>query len=495
MADRRRRFSRVVPGAIVLAAAPFLAGGVAGQSSWTQDVGTTGLSCVSCHTGTDGGPLTEVGRRLRWSGGFAGVEHALAMRSQDDPESESAPSVESASAPDLGDWSGRFSWFGRAGRTRVLGATERQVTSTEILELQGSRLLGRDNLSFQGEAIARSSLASGTEGFDDDAVQLVSAPLEWLGATPGSYLRIGRQFIASGVAVQWLDGAAVRQPLGDTFEIEAFGGIPSDRGLEGRSGDLLMGGRLGARLGASTHAGLSTYYAKDSSDPADLKVGLDFDTAPFRQLQISAHLFYDGIGDRLYDARVHAVYLPSIEWQLAGDYSRTVPGLFLPKNSIFSVFSVDDYEETALTLTRRLDAHRSVRAFGRYTAYRGGEDLIHVGAGLDLRFGPNGEDSFGVEAAYQDEERSSLGGSSADGDTLFLRAYHFLYWSARLYTAVDLSVQAYAGDPLERNALLGEIAVGLRPTDRLDLQVGVDYVRDAEFEDRLDLFSRVVFHF
>ena len=495
MADRRRRLSQVLPGSIGIAAALLLTVEVPGQSSGSQDVRSTGLSCVSCHTGMNGGPLTELGRRQRWSGDFAAIEHALAMRSQDDPDTESEPPVEPPSGPDLGDWSGRFSWFGRAGRTRVLGATERQVTSTEILEVEGSRLLGRENLSFQGEAIARSSLASGTEGFDDDAVQLVSAQLEWLGATPGSWIRVGRQFVASGVAVRWLDGLAVRRPIGDTFEIDAYGGIPSDRGLEGRSGDLLMGGRLGARLGASTRAGVSTFYAKDSTDPADLKVGLDFDTAPFKQVQVAAHLFYDGIGDRLYDARVHAVYLPSIEWQLAGDYSRTVPGLFLPKNSIFSVFSVDDYEETALTLTRRLDAHRSIRAFGRYTAYRGGEDLIHVGAGFDLRYGPNGEDSFGVEAAYQDEERSSLGGSSADGDTLFLRAYHFLYWSARLYTDVDVSVQAYAGDPLERNAVLAELAVGLRPTDRLDLQIGVDCVRDAEFEDRLDFFSRVVFHF
>jgi hypothetical protein len=473
-----------------LAAAAFVQ--VEARANGSDDP-SSGLSCISCHTETRGGPLNELGRRSRWSGVW--TAQSLAdhrgdpFAARDEAATSQAPKRNPA-----GDWSGELTWWGRATRERVLGASQPQYLSTESLRLSGERLLGRDDLSFHGEGVARSNF-SDPEGFDEDQAELISAELDWSGGPYGSAMRLGRQFVASGVTVKRLDGLWSYVPIGQRASIEAFGGVPSDRGFGGAAGDLLVGGRVASQIAPRTNAGLSGFYAEDDGDPTDGKFGLDLDTTPFDELQIVGHVFYDWIGERVYDARAHVVWTPSIEWQVAADYTLTVPGLFLPKDSIFSVFSVDDYEETSLAVTRRLDERRSVRAFARTTRYDGGSDVFHVGVGADARYGPGNEDAVGAEVAYQDETRPDLGGSSVDGDTLFVRAYHFFFWTGAVYTSLDVSLQAYAGDPFERDALLAQGAVGVRVSSGIDVLLGLDYTSDPEFEDRLGAFARATWRF
>ena len=455
---------------------------------------TSGLSCISCHASSRGGSLTELGRRTRWSGLWTAEELAEHRGDPFTERDETATSDAKARDP-AGLWSGELTWWGRATRERVLGSAEQQYLSTESLRLRGERLLGRDELSFYGEGIGRSVFSDEHEGYDDDRAELITAELDWNSGPGGYALRLGRQFVASGVTVRALDGLWSYVPIGERASLEAFGGVPSDRGFGGASGDLLAGGRLASQIAPRTLAGISGFYAEDDGDPTDGKFGVDLDMTPLPELQLVGHLFYDWIGDRIYDARAHVVWTPSIEWQVAADYTLTVPGLFLPKNSIFSVFSVDDYEETSLAVTRRLDERRSLRAFARTTQYDEAGDVLHLGLGLDARYGPGGEDAVGAEVAYQDEDRPDFGGSSADGDTLFLRAYHLFFWTGAVYTSVDVSLQAYAGEQFQRDALLAQAALGVRASARIDALFGVDYVSDPEFEGRLDLFTRLTWRF
>jgi hypothetical protein len=299
-----------------------------------------GLACSACHVGTDGGALNELGRDYRFKAPF--LEDAIGGggASTSSFAQDSADAADSSDgAPLLGRFSGELAWYGRRGRTR---AFDRRITTwsvTEALRLRGDALFGDESLSFRGDAFA--SQGDGEGGFpfdphDDDSLGFTAAEVTWRGDARGSFVRFGRQFVVAGAATRRVDGAALRHPLGETFELDLFGGAPAEDGRGDRGGDLIAGGRLGARLGRSLRIGGSAFYAKDHSDPAKVKGGIDLQWTPTRHLEVASHFHWDWLADQLHDARVHAVVSPSVAWQVAVDWIRSVPGLFLPKSSLYS---------------------------------------------------------------------------------------------------------------------------------------------------------------
>ena len=206
-------------------------------------------------------------------------------------------------------------------------------------------------------------------------------------------------------------------------------------------------------------------------------------------------LYYDWIGQDFYDGRLHATWRPSVAWQLSADYSHAVPGLFLPKNSIFSVFSDDAYNELSLTLRHRFDERRSTYVFERVTWYEEGSSVLQTGLGLDVRYGPGGENAVGFEISYHDERRHPNATTDSDGDAFFARAYHRLYWTARIYTSADLLTSLYAGSPFQRDSRIGRLLLGYQPREDVDLQIGVESLRNAEFQSSLDALARLTFRF
>jgi hypothetical protein len=451
----------------------------------------TGLSCTACHVGSDGGELTELGRSRR-----------LEMLLSDIGDGGHAASASGASGagrgtapPPWGILSGEASLYWNGGRQPVYGSTSQQLSLTESLRLNADRIGGHDELSFHGEGMTRSTFSDGPTGYDGNAARLTTAELDWNPGGGGTSWRLGRHFVAAGVAVRQLDGVSIHEAPTDSVELDAFGGVPTDNGFGGASGDLFVGGRAGLVMDHAFRAGISSFYAKDAADPSDLRVGLDLELSPVKQVDLLGHLFYDWISDRLYDGRVHLVWKPSIAWQYAADYSYTIPGLFFPKDSIFSVFSVDTVEEVAATATRLFDERRSLRVFVRQDWYEGGDSALQLGAGSDVRYGPNGEDSLDVELYWQAEERAGLGGDSIDGDVLFTRIAHLLYWTAAVYTAEEVDWDLYPGNAVAHDARLLRLLVGWRPDVKWELQIGAEEVRDPQTDRRLGIFGQVTWRF
>ncbi len=431
--------------------------------------------CRDCHTAPQGGPLTAFGRL--WE----------SQNTTREPFSEASEPVP------LALWSGEsVTWF-RSGRERVLGRKETQTTVSESLVLRGDQLFGNENLSFQGEAFGRANFAS-TEGYDEDRADLLRATLTYRNPESGTVLKAGRHWVTAGVGAHWLDGVSVHRRF-ESVELDGFAGVPVDNAIGGIRGDLLAGGRVGVRHDRKFQAGVSAFTGMDDDDPFDVKYGLDFLFSPSRQFDISGHVFYDWISDEFYDSRIHFLYKPNLFWQFAIDYTRTIPGAFLPKNSIFSVFSVDDYEEASFLISHRWSERVTIRVYDRYTDYEDGSDVHRLGADIDIRFGPRGENSMGLEVAYHDEERKRNAATDSDGDALFLRVYHLLYWTEDVYSAVDAFVNAYSGRPFSRNSALGRLTLGWQPADPWDLQVGTEYHRSAEFVRRWDVFARLTYRF
>jgi hypothetical protein len=467
------------------------------------------VACATCHVANDGGPLTETGREYRWRANgvddeLAGYHTGVATRfssagggggSSGAGESGGANGGGDATAPSgFGRWSGETSFFGRFGRTHQLGKPVPSESAIETLHLHGEGTVGDDSVTFDSDAFARQGHNSFDGGVSDDGVGFSTAQVTWKSAASGAMARLGRQYVAAGAATRRIDGLDVRTPFGESSEVEIFGGVPSDNGFGGVSGDAIGGGRVATRFGESFGIGASAFYSKDASDPSDAKGGFDASWTPVEKLDLLGHVYYDWIADRVYDGRVSATWQPSLEWQLAADWIHSVPALFLPKDSIFWVFSVDAYDESALTVTRRFDERLSGSVYGRHTAYDDGSRLEQAGGSLDARYGPNGEDTVGGEVAWQNEERGSLGGSSVDGDVVFLRGYHQLWWTASVYTALDASIQHLLSSS-GRDATLLRAVAGYDPHGSWDFEVGVDWRRDPDFEDEVDLFLRVRIRF
>lgn len=440
------------------------------------------MDCRVCHVGAAGGPLTPAGRDYLWSGSGA----SLLLAGQD--------RASEAEHGALGEWGGDLTVWTMAGRERAAGSHEHFYSVSESLRLQGERLFGGEEWSFRGEGFARSVEQSGSGGSLGDVVEWVGAELDYRAADGTTVARLGRQWITQGVGAHRLDGLSLHRQMGASFEADVYGGVPSDNALGGASGDLLVGGRVGWRGARSLKLGASGFYQKDDTDPADLKAGLDLFWSPSSTLDLTGFLFYDWIADEWYDARLHLGWRPSLRWQWSLDWTHTIPGLFLPKNSIFSVFSLDRYDEGSLTLTRRMTEHWSWYAFGRSTWYEDSSRAVRTGGGLSLTYGPGGEDAVGAEVGHQDEDRHAGGGERVDGDALFTRAYHRLYWTARVYTAEDLMFNFYAGDPYERDSTVARLFVGYEAAG-YDVQVGTQYFRTPEFESRIDFLARLTWRF
>jgi len=112
-----------------------------------------------------------------------------------------------------------------------------------------------------------------------------------------------------------------------------------------------------------------------------------------------------------------------------------------------------------------------------------------------VRFGPRREDAAGIEAAYHDEERRQNGSIRADGDLLYLRGYHRLYWTARTATAAEVFFNLYAGDPLGIDSSFARLSVQHAASRAVDLQLGVEYGRNAEYFDQWNGFGRLSWRF
>src|SRR5262249_56979289 len=89
-----------------------------------------------------------------------------------------------------------------------------------------------------------------------------------------------------------VDGLDVRTPFGTSSEFELFGGVPSDNGFGGVSGDFIGGTRVGTRLGDSFGIGASGFYAKDAADPSDAEGGFGAARAPVRHADLGGQAHY-----------------------------------------------------------------------------------------------------------------------------------------------------------------------------------------------------------
>ncbi|PLX45854.1 MAG: hypothetical protein C0609_02115 [Deltaproteobacteria bacterium] len=142
----------------------------------------------------------------------------------------------------------------------------------EYLTLEMWRERGT-GLSFHSQLWGRADLADKSGEKKSDG-EIIYGYLQYL--SPGVDFRVGRQSIYEGVANEPLDGGSISFDLGGMASLSLYGGPSVSMAEEdGRSGDLVYGGRLSHTLPGVYSLGLSYKSLSNDSDVAQELAGVD----------------------------------------------------------------------------------------------------------------------------------------------------------------------------------------------------------------------------
>ena len=221
--------------------------------------------------------------------------------------------------------------------------------------------------------------------FDGD-VQTASVRLD---AGP-AWTRIGRQQIAGGAArFARFDGITVGARHAGLFA-EGYGGFTVLPRWDARMGyhqlgsqeDTLLtyqppsarhshwlaGGRLGYQL--ARVSGSVSFHDEQVEGAVDHRnLGLDLGAQPFEEASLGGSALIDLDSGRFGQARLWADTTPHPLFNVGAEFLHAEPALLLSRQSIFSVFTTDGYEEFGGTLTARVLRWLRLDAQGYIEAY------------------------------------------------------------------------------------------------------------------------------
>lgn len=169
-------------------------------------------------------------------------------------------------------------------------------------------------------------------------------------------LRLGRQMVVGGVArAMYFDGlyAEYRSALG--IGLSAFTGIPVERRFGNyMNPDFVVGTRAFFAASYSTEIGASFIHAMNTRANGGLirqDAGLDLRWKPFRTLDVTGAFVWSIADARLAEFDVGPRWRPHKTLEVLANYRRTAPDLFLPRNSIFTVFTDQTRDEAGGTVS------------------------------------------------------------------------------------------------------------------------------------------------
>ncbi|HUK65216.1 MAG TPA: hypothetical protein VLV17_00205 [Anaeromyxobacteraceae bacterium] len=163
-------------------------------------------------------------------------------------------------------------------------------------------------------------------------------------------LTLGRQTVIDGLLPVQIDGGSARLALPYGFALSGYAGAPVAPRFMARGGDLVTqtvratfasGGRVSWNYPGLLEAGASVAVADDRAAPSRRDVGADIRVTPIRYLQLLASGWLSLYEQRLGESVVSATFYPVRHLDFTLDYRHVEPDLFLPRDSILSVFVAD----------------------------------------------------------------------------------------------------------------------------------------------------------
>jgi hypothetical protein len=294
-------------------------------------------------------------------------------------------------------------------------------------------------------AVELGALEDGKRGFGDlDVAFAEGRVLHGHGA-----FRLGRQLIVAGAGRNLaFDGLSVTALPWRWVGLSAQAGVPVTPRFAADRGDALVAGRAFVRPFYGTEAGVSFLQVLDNGEIARRDVAFDARVVPWASLPVwlSGFALVSLPDERLGEGQAAASAQLGARLEVTGEYRRTAPDIFLPRNSIFSVFSQESHDEAGgflyVKLLPRLrlqgDYHVIVDAVGT------GQDATAKLTGA-LR---EGRGTLGLEGRRLDLPRASTAAYatiSSTGYTL-ARAFGVYRLSPVLVATGDVGLYFFDGD-------------------------------------------------
>ncbi|HXI56988.1 MAG TPA: hypothetical protein VNO55_13065, partial [Polyangia bacterium] len=252
-------------------------------------------------------------------------------------------------------------------------------------------------------------------------------------------VRLGRQILMAGAGRNWaFDGLSVTATPVRWAGVSAQAGVPVTPRFAVDRGDALVAGRAFVKPAFDSEAGVSFLQVLDNGEIARRDLAVDARLVPVRTvpLAVSGFALYSLPDRRLGEGNVTATWQFGRRVEVSGDYRRTAPDLFLPRNSIFSVFSQETRDEAGGFFYLKPIPRLNVQ--GQYHVVVDADGTGHdATAKVTGTFGAEARDTAGLES-----RRLALPHS---GYTM-ARAFTLVRAAPRVVTTLDASAFFFDGD-------------------------------------------------
>jgi hypothetical protein len=176
-----------------------------------------------------------------------------------------------------------------------------------------------------------------------------------------------------------MDGAQVTALAPRGFGLTAYGGAPVTPRFGTHRGDAMVGARLFYRRSMTTEVALSIIDVLDHGVAARTDVGFDGRVAVTPKLVFDTFALYSLADLRWVEAQAAGTWTPLGQLDISADAHHTAPDLFLPRTSIFSVFSNETHDEYGGRVAAR--PLRWLRLYGDYHFISSSSGYGHRGGG------------------------------------------------------------------------------------------------------------------
>jgi hypothetical protein len=170
-------------------------------------------------------------------------------------------------------------------------------------------------------------------------------------------MRLGRQLLMAGAGRNLVfDGLSITVKPLRWAGVSAQAGVPVTPRFAIDRGDALIAGRVFVKPAFDGEAGVSFLQVLDNGEIARRDLAFDARLTPMATLPLalSGFALFSLPERRLGQGDATATWQIGRRFEVSGEYRRTAPDLFLPRNSIFSVFSQETRDELGAYIYSKL---------------------------------------------------------------------------------------------------------------------------------------------
>jgi len=202
-----------------------------------------------------------------------------------------------------------------------------------------------------------------------------------------------------------------------------------------RAGSWLAGGRLHYSYDRLVELGASFHEQRTDSELDRRSLGIDAHTEPWSWIEASGQVLLDVDSWQPADGRAAVEVYPLSELRITAEYLHTVPALFLSRQSVLSVFSVDAFHEIGGAASYTPWAWLGLEAFG-YGEIYAADSSAGLRVGGSARAAPFESELLVLRLGYtrvtEPENgyhalRVALGSTPVEPLRLTLESYLYLY--------------------------------------------------------------------